>query len=118
MIHGSSQTISEMQSRTSLIASRSTGGMLWNSPRIFEARVESMRSLARNLLSGGRATERSLKISTSKPPAPKVMTGPKIGSRKTPTISSRPLGRDRKGSIETPLILAFGCRLLTVSMMS
>ena len=86
--------------------------------RIIEARVESIRSLARKRLSGGRATERSLKTSTSKPPAPKVMTGPKIGSRKTPIITSRPFGRDRKGSIETPLILAFGWRFCTVSMMS
>jgi hypothetical protein len=65
LIHGSSQTISEMQSSTSFERLAVTGGMLRNWPRIFEARVDSIRSLRQERLSGGRATERSLKISTS-----------------------------------------------------
>ena len=60
----------------------------------------------------------SLKISTSVPPAPKVMIGPKIGSRTTPSISSRPFRASGEGSIETPLMRALGCFPVTVSMMS
>ena len=52
------------------------GGMLRNSPSSFDARVDLIRSWARKLFSGGSATARSLKISTSVPPAPKVMIGP------------------------------------------
>ncbi|EXI89012.1 MAG: hypothetical protein AW12_01773 [Candidatus Accumulibacter sp. BA-94] len=92
--------------------------MLRNAPSSFEARVDWIRSRARKRLSGGSATARSLNTSTSVPPAPKVMIGPKIGSRETPIISSRPFGRARKGSIDRPLMRAVGCRFFTVSMMS
>ena len=118
VIHGSSQTISEMRNSTSSSAFMSTAGMLRNSPRRVEMRVERIMSLTRKLLSGGRATATSRFSSTRLPPSPKVIAGPNTGSRRTLTTSSRPLRFWIIGSIAMPLITASGCTRLTSSRIS
>ena len=58
--------------------------------------------------SGGSASALSLMTSTAVPPCPKTMTGPKVGSSATPTISSRALGRTIIGKTVTPAMRASG----------
>jgi hypothetical protein len=50
----------------------------------------------------------SLITSTAVPPWPKAMTGPKVGSSATPTISSRALARTIIGKTVTPAMRAPG----------
>ena len=57
-------------------------------------------------LSGSGASATSLKISTLTPPSPTISSGPKVASRFTPRITSRP--SDAIGCTSTPSTRAFG----------
>ena len=76
--------------RTSSAASTSLSiGLRPRTPlSTWEIVVSPIRCLARVVLSGGRASARSLKTSTSWPPIPNSSTGPNCGSGLLPTISS------------------------------
>ena len=77
----------------------------------WSTRVCAIRSWARRMLSGGRASARSATISTAVPPWPNRITGPNCGSSDAPTISSCAFGRRIIGCTVKPSIRAWGrCR--------
>ena len=107
---GISHASSDTRSSTSTSSSRSTAGDPRNSSSMLDTRVRAISSRARKALSGGSATAESRKISTATPPMPKLTTGPKVGSRVRPTISSRPCGRTTIFCTSTPMKRADGAR--------
>ena len=82
--------------------------MLWNWSRIFEARVESIRSLARKLVErrqGDRAVAEDLDVETA---GAEGDDRPENRVAEDADHQFAAIRACRKGSIETPLILAFG----------
>ena len=117
-IHGSSQAISETRRSTVSSALRSIAGICRKGLSRRATRERSTRSSIRRWLSGGSAIDFSLNTSATCPPSPKVITGPNSGSLCRPIDSSRPRGRETKGSIEMPSTRAAGARRLMSAMMS
>ena len=76
-----------------------------------QTRVCRIRSRARLRSSGGSACAVSRSTSTAVPPAPNIMSGPKVGSTDMPRISSWARGRRIIGCTVKPLMLASGIRL-------
>ncbi len=89
-------------------ALRLMGGRLRNAPSSGSIRARLMRCSMMKSLSGGSATVRVFRSSTTAPPAPNVITGPNTGSRPIPTTSSRSRGAWYMRSTVTPTTLASG----------
>ena len=87
-MQGKSTIICERPFNAETIAARSAGLRSRKPASRRPMRVRSIRSPASTSSSGGSAIAVSSMSSTATPPAPNRITGPKIGSRLTPRISS------------------------------
>ena len=91
--------------------------MFLNSPKVWPILVRLIMSCTMKLFKGGKDEALSFWMEAAKPPAPKVMTGPKIWSRVTLIITSRASRCCSMGCTVMPLMWACGANTAARSMM-